>query len=221
MAYGLLQGLGQGMAQAGDFMMKTKADELKTERLRKYQMEAEQRQNLRQDQIRAEDRSFQIADTADTRQHQEGLLQKTWEREDSRENRMLAQEAAQLETQAAFAETSTKEGKEYKQFFNKSGKLIGEVEVGDAKQSTQRSYLDPMTAARLKSLDSEISAMTRDGIGQSQEDKDRLAALRRERDELQGAGSVRPVQPPPVPGARQAADGNWYVEQNGKFYRVD
>jgi hypothetical protein len=29
------------------------------------------------------------------------------------------------------------------------------------------------------------------------------------------------IQAPPVPGARQGKDGNWYVEQNGKFFRVE
>jgi len=49
MSAGLLKGLGAGLATAGDFMMRTKADELKEERLRKYQMEAEARQNARED----------------------------------------------------------------------------------------------------------------------------------------------------------------------------
>lgn len=33
----------------------------------------------------------------------------------------------------------------------------------------------------------------------------------------QGAGQAAP----PVQGARQAPDGNWYVQQNGKYFRVD
>lgn len=36
------------------------------------------------------------------------------------------------------------------------------------------------------------------------------------------ANSSQPGQSaPPMQGARQAPDGNWYVQQNGKFYRVD
>ena len=34
-------------------------------------------------------------------------------------------------------------------------------------------------------------------------------------------GAPAPQAQPPVPGAQQAPDGNWYVQQNGKFLRVD
>lgn len=33
-------------------------------------------------------------------------------------------------------------------------------------------------------------------------------------------GDAVPVEEPPYPGARKAADGNWYVQQEGKTYRV-
>lgn len=33
--------------------------------------------------------------------------------------------------------------------------------------------------------------------------------------------SATPQAAPPMQGARQAPDGNWYVQQNGKYYRVD
>lgn len=56
MAYGLLQGLGQGMAQMGGTMVKSHLDEMKEQRLQQYRLEAEQRQNERQDAIREEDR---------------------------------------------------------------------------------------------------------------------------------------------------------------------
>ena len=39
--------------------------------------------------------------------------------------------------------------------------------------------------------------------------------------EMRGSGTPRPEAPPPIPGARQAKDGNWYVKQNGKWMRVD
>lgn len=58
MSAGLLKGLGAGLATAGDFMMRTKADELKEQRLRQYQLEAEARQNERQDAVRDEERKF-------------------------------------------------------------------------------------------------------------------------------------------------------------------
>ena len=54
MSAGLLKGLGAGLATAGDFMMRTKADELKEQRLRQYQLEAEARQNAREDTKDAE-----------------------------------------------------------------------------------------------------------------------------------------------------------------------
>jgi hypothetical protein len=73
--YGLLQGLGQGMASAGDFMMRTKADELKEQRLRQYRMEAEARQNERQDLIRGQDRANQLADTADERAQTKDVME--------------------------------------------------------------------------------------------------------------------------------------------------
>lgn len=34
-------------------------------------------------------------------------------------------------------------------------------------------------------------------------------------------GAAAPAGGPPVPGARQAADGQWYVERNGGHYRVE
>jgi hypothetical protein len=51
--WGLLAGLGQGMNQAGDFMMRSKADELKEQRLRQYQLDAEARSNKRADEKEA------------------------------------------------------------------------------------------------------------------------------------------------------------------------
>jgi hypothetical protein len=33
--------------------------------------------------------------------------------------------------------------------------------------------------------------------------------------------SVQPSDSPPVEGARRAGDGNWYVQKNGKWYRVE
>lgn len=83
---GALMGLGQGVSEAGNFLLRAKADEIKEARLQKYEREREQRQNQRQDAIRAEDRQWQQEDYQTQRshavedrdvgyQHQVGLLQ--------------------------------------------------------------------------------------------------------------------------------------------------
>ena len=36
-----------------------------------------------------------------------------------------------------------------------------------------------------------------------------------------GGGTEAGGDPPPVPGARKAPDGNWYTQQNGQWYRVE
>ena len=36
-----------------------------------------------------------------------------------------------------------------------------------------------------------------------------------------GKVSVDDGNAPPMEGAKKAPDGNWYVEKNGKFFRVD
>ncbi|WP_445012162.1 hypothetical protein [Vreelandella stevensii] len=59
---GAMAGLGQGMAETGQFLMRVTADEQKEKRLRQYEMEREQRQAQRQDAIRAEDRQWQQED---------------------------------------------------------------------------------------------------------------------------------------------------------------
>lgn len=35
------------------------------------------------------------------------------------------------------------------------------------------------------------------------------------------AAGAAPAEQPPAPGARKAPDGHWYVQQNGKYFRVD
>lgn len=59
---GALAGLGKGMSESGQFLMRITADEQKEARLQQYEMAREQRQNQRQDVIRAEDRSWQQED---------------------------------------------------------------------------------------------------------------------------------------------------------------
>lgn len=59
---GAMMGLGQGLSEAGNFLLRAKADEIKEARLQKYEREREQRQAQRQDVIRAEDRTWQLED---------------------------------------------------------------------------------------------------------------------------------------------------------------
>lgn len=59
---GAMMGLGQGVSEAGNFLLRAKADEIKEARLQKYEQEREQRQNQRQDAIRSEDRQWQQED---------------------------------------------------------------------------------------------------------------------------------------------------------------
>lgn len=66
---GAMAGLGQGMAETGQFLMRVTADEQKEKRLRQYEMEREQRQAQRQDAIRAEDRQWQQEDYQTQRGH--------------------------------------------------------------------------------------------------------------------------------------------------------
>lgn len=99
---GAMAGLGQGMAETGQFLMRVTADEQKEARLRKYEAEREQRQNQRQDAIRSEDREWQLEDYQTQRgdavedrdvgyQQQVGLLQM---REAGANRRSAAQIAA-------------------------------------------------------------------------------------------------------------------------------
>lgn len=75
-------GLGDGMAQSGQFLMRVRADEEKEKRLRKYEMEREKRQQEfqtgllgkkwdREDVTRAEDRDWQM--DRDELSHERGL----------------------------------------------------------------------------------------------------------------------------------------------------
>lgn len=56
--FGLLKGLGQGVAQAGDTLMKDKLDQMKEERLQAFQQKIQQQQFDRDDKVRGEDRQF-------------------------------------------------------------------------------------------------------------------------------------------------------------------
>ena len=56
--WGLLRGLGQGVAQAGTMLAADQFDRMKEERLEKYRQSAQQKQWERDDQTRAEDRNF-------------------------------------------------------------------------------------------------------------------------------------------------------------------
>lgn len=58
--WGLLKGVGQGVAQAGNLLMADRMDQAKEKRLQKYQQELQNKQFEREDQIRAEDQGIQM-----------------------------------------------------------------------------------------------------------------------------------------------------------------
>ena len=60
--FGLLKGLGDGLAQTGNMMMVDKLDQMKQERLQAYQTKMQDRQFARDDVTRAEDRKNQVED---------------------------------------------------------------------------------------------------------------------------------------------------------------
>lgn len=65
-----------------------------------------------------------------------------------------------------------------------------------------------------------------DMIQERRKKDDPLAALLGTGTETAASGPSVPTVPskaeqPPVKGARKAPDGNWYIEQNGVYYRVD
>jgi hypothetical protein len=66
---GAMAGLGAGLTDTGNFLMRVTADEEKEKRLRKFEMAREQRQNERKDMIRAEDRQWQREDYDMQREH--------------------------------------------------------------------------------------------------------------------------------------------------------
>ena len=57
--FGLLAGLGQGIAQAGTMMATNQFDKMKEERLQRYQQQMQEKQFEREDKVRAEDREVQ------------------------------------------------------------------------------------------------------------------------------------------------------------------
>ncbi|MBF57749.1 MAG: hypothetical protein CME80_08525 [Halomonas sp.] len=78
---GAMMGLGEGINQSGNFLLRAKADEIKEARLQKYEMAREQRQNQRQDvQWNRETEAASAAAQIDERRRQED---RQWELSDA------------------------------------------------------------------------------------------------------------------------------------------
>lgn len=201
MSRGALIGLGQGLAQAGGFLLNEHAAQRRMQWQEEYRQKHQQQAFDHQDALLASEREHAAELRAEERGHQEGLLRQQWQREDERDAARSAQELQQLESQAAYTDHATESGQRYKLFFNKSGQEIGRVGLGDAGVSGGRQYLDPLLESRLKSLDSEISALNRLGVFERDEEQNaRLQELIRERDRLQLGGQPGQSSGMPAPG---------------------
>jgi len=73
--YGLLQGLGQGVAQAGNMLMIDALDRQKEERLQKYQQQMQKQQWDRDDKHRDEDQSYRTGRDIKTDAHNAAQLE--------------------------------------------------------------------------------------------------------------------------------------------------
>lgn len=69
--WGLLRGAGQGVAQAGNMLMADRLDQMKEERLQKYQQGMQEKQFAREDTIRAQDTAQRNTERAEDRSERE------------------------------------------------------------------------------------------------------------------------------------------------------
>ena len=103
-------------------------------------------------------------------------------------------------------------------------RLIQEENPGmsmtEALDRARQSVKDPVGFAR-DMVKMEIGSMNLDGQDPAVLEE-RMRYWVGKATEMRGSGTPRPeAPPPPMPGARQAKDGNWYVKQNGQWMRVD
>jgi len=76
--FGLLKGLGDGMAQTGNMLMVDKLDQMKQERIQSYQTKMQDRAFARDDANRVQDRGYQVEDNKVAQGNEDkrfGLLQ--------------------------------------------------------------------------------------------------------------------------------------------------
>lgn len=94
------------------------------------------------------------------------------------------------------------------------------MSMTDAMDRARQSVQDPVGFAR-DMVKLEIGTMNMDGQDPAVLEE-RMRYWVGKATEMRGSGTPRPeAPPPPMPGARQAKDGNWYVKQNGQWMRVD
>ncbi len=110
---GAMAGLGAGLSQTGDFLMRVTADEEKEKRLRQYEMAREQRQNQRQDMIRSEDRQWQLEDyqtqRGDQVEDRDFQANFTLQRDDTQYERQMAMERYRQSQQNARSAASRRQ----------------------------------------------------------------------------------------------------------------
>jgi hypothetical protein len=190
--WGLLQGLGQGLNQVGGMLMQNKFDEMKEQRLRAYQQGLVDQANKRDDAIRAEDREIRAGENAAAEERWNATHALAMSA-DARASADQTSELDRLETDAAYTDTSIRDGKEFKLFFNKRGEKIGEVEMGEpllrSTSGSSREYLDPMTERQIDAVTDDMAEMRRmpeyDRPDNWQQEYD---GLRTRRDRLMGVG---------------------------------
>jgi hypothetical protein len=220
MSWGLLKGLGTGMAQTGTRVSAFAED-----------MAKEQwRQRFQQQQLQ-ENRQYQKEVTAEDREYKDGLLKQAQDREDSqravRSEEMVDPETGELMTIAYNAndEVIKKEVK------RAPSKLVDEERNGMLMQrdpetnkltpvqsgNTQRQYLNPLTSENIKAINSDLSAPMRKDMTLA--DDTALAAhqaeiesLRQRRDQILGnQGGTHPMNGRPI---LNNPDGTFSTEES-------
>jgi len=101
--FGLLKGLGDGMAQTGNMLMVDKLDQMKQERIQSYQTKMQDKAFARDDANRAQDRAYQVEDNAVAQGNEDkrfGLLQSQFNvnTDQSTQELQLRQDQARLAT---------------------------------------------------------------------------------------------------------------------------
>jgi len=154
---------------------------------------------------------------ADWQKHQDQMTDKEKDRQAHLQAaRINKSPAAERPGEAAYREAMTNKVKAETEILKSGGKLDDKVYQDLAKyMGSTRVYgelsmiNDPMAREKRKrELRDEFIA-------------DRVGGRKLGGSPAEGAARSRAASVPPVPGARQGRDGNWYVIQNGKPYRVE
>jgi hypothetical protein len=194
MGWGLLQGLGAGTTQVGNMGMQNYFEKEREERLRSYQEELTKKSWDRED-AKEELNLDRTKDIFKTETDEEGNV---WQVNSHTGEKSIVMDADDKGSAASFA-IAQRDGKEYRLAFDKDGNEINRVEIGDAPASQSRPYLDPLVESRIETLKSEISALAGKDFLEP-EDRERLEALREERDRIQGVNRGGGSEPSGTPG---------------------